>query len=76
VFVLGPGLGRPDPGPDAGPGTEATEQAELRLLEDLELGVAIVHAQLVERSLLGLLDRASGGLYPLHGSYRPLRVRR
>ena len=59
--------GRAYPRPHARLTPDAAEQPGPRLLQDLELGVALVHAQLVERVILGFFGRPTGRLHPLHG---------
>ena len=44
------------------------EEAGLRVLDHLELGVGIIHAELVECSLPSLLDRPTCRLHPFHRS--------
>jgi hypothetical protein len=56
-----------DAGPDPGLATDAAEQARLRLLENVELGVVGSHAELIECGLAGFVEGLCGGLYPLHG---------
>ena len=55
------------PGPHAGLAASAPEEARAGLLEHLELGVALVDAQVLERQVLGVLERRTGHLDPLHG---------
>src|SRR6185295_9776524 len=45
---------------------EPPEETRLRLLEDLDLDVLGMHAELVERGVDGLVDRPPGCLDPLH----------
>src|SRR5690606_17854209 len=70
------GRRRPHPGPDPGLAPEAAEQARSGLFEDLDLGVLLVDAELIERDVPGLLDGPGGDLDPLHGAhFRFLRLR-
>ena len=54
------------PGTDSGLSPSQSEQAALGLLDHLELGVVLVHTELVERGVLGFLERATRGLHPFH----------
>lgn len=65
-LVLGPGLGRSNPRPHPGLGTQASEQADLRALQDLELSIARVDPELVEGKFLRFVDGAASRLHPLH----------
>jgi hypothetical protein len=47
-------------------GAQAAEKAFLRVLHDLDLGILLVDAQLIEGHLGGLLDRAGGRDDPFH----------
>src|SRR4029453_6190173 len=51
---------------------QAPEEALLRLLDDLHLGVLLIDPQLVEGRFLGLLDSSSGRLDPFHCDLLPL----
>ena len=63
---LGPHRGRLHPGPHPGLGPQATEQPGLGLLQHLELGLALVHAQLVKGRVLRLFDGPPCDLDPFH----------
>src|SRR5207248_11565807 len=58
--------------PDAGANPcllpEPSEQTALGLFEHFELGVVFVHPELIEGSVLRLLDRTTSCLDPLHGA--------
>src|SRR5581483_6954110 len=49
----------------------AAEQPDFRLLEDLELGVVFIDPELIERGVLGLLDRPARRDDPFHRRYCP-----
>jgi hypothetical protein len=68
-------LCRADAGADPCFTTDATEQTRSRFLHDLELGIALVDAELVERVILGFCDRAPGRLDPFHRGVSSLDVR-
>ena len=78
--LLGARCSRPHPGPDTSLAAHPAEQSRTGFFQDLELGVHLVDAQLVQGRLFGLLDAASSGLNPLHLSVphlpRLLRFRR
>ena len=63
---LGPWPGWPHAGPDPGLSPHPPEQSRPGLVDDLELGVFLVHTELIEGELFRLLDAAAGGLHPLH----------
>src|SRR5205823_13703129 len=42
------------------------EEPALGLLEDFELGILLIHAELVEGSIFRFLDRTAGRFHPLH----------
>jgi hypothetical protein len=60
------GRRRTDTGSNARLGPESPEQAETRLIDDLELGLGFVHAQAIQGGIFGFLYRPSGRLDPLH----------
>jgi hypothetical protein len=65
-FSLGPGAYRTNPGPDPGLDSQPAEQALLRLLQDLVLGLLFVHTQLVEGGIQRLGDGPTCRLDPFH----------
>jgi hypothetical protein len=65
-FSLGSGAHRTNPGPDAGLDSQPAEQALLRLLQDLVLGLLFVNTQLVEGGIQRLGDGPTCRLDPFH----------
>jgi hypothetical protein len=54
------------PGADPGLRPQPPEQPGTGLGDDLELGLALVDAQLIEGCVLGLFDSPTGYLDPFH----------
>ena len=54
--VLRPWCGRPHPGPDPRLVPQPPEQPDLGLLEDLELGIVLIHPELIQSGVLRLVE--------------------
>src|SRR5581483_5338391 len=72
LAAIAPALGlgtrsrRSYPSPDPGLTTQAAEQTDSRLFQDLDLGIVLVDAELIERGLLGFVDGLARRLDPFH----------
>src|SRR5438552_11678780 len=66
ALVFRAGCGRTNASPDPCLATNTAEEPRSGLAKDLELGILLVHAELVQGQVLGLLDGAPDGLDPLH----------
>ena len=64
--VLGSRRGRTDAGANPRLFLHPTEQAHLDIRHDLEFGVVAVHAETIEGTLLGLVDRRARAFHPFH----------
>ena len=68
-------MGRLDTSPHPSLAFRAAEKADPRLFQHLELGLGLIHTEMVQRLLLGLSHGLTGYLNPLHVLLPPLPAR-